>query len=92
MSNTDSRRSYSNETLPGGKGAVEGIGGGEFEEGVLCRQTHATGLSESSQKTITLLKSTFKLEQFSIIPRTQHFKDAEHRQSILNPADRAFLN
>ena len=37
--------------------------GSEFEEGVLCRQTCATGLSESTQKTLTLLKSTFKLDR-----------------------------
>ena len=38
------------------------MGGGEFEQGMLSRQTCATGLSESTQKTVTLLKSTFKLE------------------------------
>ena len=35
---------------------------GEFEEGVLRRQRRATGLSESAQKTVMLLKSTFKIE------------------------------
>ena len=39
-----------------------GNSGDEFKEGVLRKQTCATGLSEPTQKTITLLKSTFKLE------------------------------
>ena len=42
---------------------------GEFKEGVLHRQTCATGLSESAQKTVTLLESTFKLDAFgNILP------------------------
>ena len=45
---------------------MEGTGG-EFEEGMLRRQRRAAGLSESTQKTITLLKSTFKLEAISAI-------------------------
>ena len=40
---------------------------GEFEEGMLCWQTRATELSESTQKTVMLLKSTFKLEAISAI-------------------------
>ena len=44
-----------------------GGNGGKFEEGMLHRQTRATGLSESAQKTVTLLKSTFKLEAISAI-------------------------
>ena len=38
-----------------------------FEEGMLHRQTRATGLSESTQKTVTYLKSTFELEAISAI-------------------------
>ena len=45
---------------------MEGTGG-EFEEGVLRRQSRATRLSESTQKTVTLLKLTFKLEAISAI-------------------------
>ena len=36
---------------------------GKFEKGVLRRQRRATGLSESAQKSVILLKSTFKLEK-----------------------------
>ena len=41
---------------------MKGTGSGEFKEGVLHRQTRAIGLSESTQKTVMLLKSTFKLK------------------------------
>ena len=47
------------------KGAVKGTGGW-IRKGVLRRQTRATGLSESAQKTVTLLKSTFKLDSVSL--------------------------
>ena len=40
---------------------------GEFEEGVLCRQTRATEWFELTQKTAALLKSTFKPEAISAI-------------------------
>ena len=61
------------------KGAVAGTGGSEFEEGILRRQTCATGLFESTQKTVMLLKSTFKLEphhmsiphNFSFLPNVK---------------------
>ena len=44
-----------------------GRNGGGVEEGMLRRQTRATELSESTQKTVTLFKSTFKLEAISAI-------------------------
>ena len=67
MSNADFRRSYANETMPGVSKEPWRERGGKLEEGWLRRQTRATGLSESTQKTITLLKSTFKLEAISEI-------------------------
>ena len=54
-SNADSQRSNANETVRCIKRAVEGTGM-SWKQGVLRRQTRATGLSES----VTLLISTFK--------------------------------
>ena len=55
-------------------------GGGEFKEGVLHQQTRATGLSESTQKTVTLLKSTFKSRIYfgNILPFSNGGQDIWH--------------
>ena len=64
-SNTDSQLSYANETVRCYKKS-HGGNGNNLKQGVLHRQTHATGLSES----VTLLKSTFK-QQFGIVKLVQ---------------------
>ena len=59
-SNADSRCSYANETVRFYKKS-RGGNGRQLKEGVLHRQLRATGLSES----VTLLKSTFKLQKMT---------------------------
>ena len=61
-SNTDSRHSYANKTIRCYKKS-HGGNGNQLKEGVLHGQTCATGLSES----VTLLKSTFKLQKQNFI-------------------------